>query len=474
MKFTFLYTALFTFSGLGAAVGQNPVLERVFTNVTPSTDDSFGRSVAILDDGRVVIGAPGRSSSFPNPAARLFTAGGGLQSTFTNPSQGDNSFFAQQIAVIGGSHVLIGSYQSGIISGVEKAWLHDMSGGLKTTFTNPPGAAGPSFGRAVAALGSDRILIGAPLDGKGAVTGLVHVYSADGQWQATCSNPSAAGSDSGFGSAVAAVGASHIVIGAPSSNGSGTPGAAYLFREDGDLETTFHSPVPAAGDRFGAAVAAVGSDSVLIGAPGDSSAAVKGGTAWLFRNDGTLLATFRNPSPAYTSTGFDILDGDSFGGAVAAVGSDRVLIGAYANDAPNGTRYAGTVYLFSTSGALLATLHNPEPRVGASFGASVAAAGSDRLLIGAPAFAFGGATSGRAYLYSIPLPPSLDIQLTQSNLVAVSWPSSAAGWVLQQKSGGLSSGNWSTVTGSILDDGTNKTHLVNPVTPGGFFRLFHP
>ena len=317
------------------------------------------------------------------------------------------------------------------------------------------------------------MVIGAPLDGKGLVTGLVHVFSASGQWQATCSNP-AAGGNSVFGSAIAACGPDHIVIGAPASYGSGLPGAAYLFHENGDLVTTFNSPAPAAGDRFGYAVAAVGSDRVLIGAPGDGSAAVKGGAAYLFRNDGTLLANFNNPSPAYTSTGFDILDGDWFGGAVAAVDSDRVLIGAYGNNAPNGTRYAGTAYLFSVSGTLLATLNNPDPRVGGSFGSAVAAGGSDRFLIGAPAFAFGAATSGKAYLYSIPQPPSLNIQLTALNLVAVSWPSPSTGWVLQQNLGGLSAAGWSNVTGTIQDDGTNRILLVNPTGPSGFYRLIHP
>jgi hypothetical protein len=315
-------------------------------------------------------------------------------------------------------------------------------------------------------------MIGAPFDGKGAVTGLVHVFSAGGQWQATCSNP-AAGSNSVFGSAVAACGPDNIVIGAPSSIGSGMTGAAYLFHENGDLVTTFHSPAAAAGDRFGYAVAA-GNDRVIIGAPGDGSAAVKGGAAYLFRNDGTLLATFHHPIPAYSSPGFDNLVCDSFGGSVAAVGSDRVLIGAYGNNAPNGTRYAGTAYLFSVSGTLLATLNNPDPRVGGSFGGAVAAAGSDRFLIGAPAFAFGAATSGKAYLYSIPPPPSLNIQLTAPNIVRVSWPSPSTGFVLQQNTNGLSSAGWSNVTGTIQDDGTNRILIVNPTGPSGFYRLIHP
>ena len=116
-----------------------PDLARTFTNATPSADDLFGRSVAALSSDRVVIGASGRSSSFPNPAAYLFTAGGGLQTTFTNPAPGDNIFFGEHIAAVGADHVIIGSYQSGITSGVEKAYLFDTSGAVEITFTNPPG-----------------------------------------------------------------------------------------------------------------------------------------------------------------------------------------------------------------------------------------------------------------------------------------------------------------------------------------------
>ena len=187
-----------------------------------------------------------------------------------------------------------------------------------------------------------------------------------------------------------------------------------------------------------------------------------------------LLTTFTNPSPAYTSTGFEVLDGDWFGATVTAMGNDRVLIGAYANDAPNGTRYAGTVYMFNTNGTLLATLPNPVATFGGSFGGALAAFGSDRILIGAPAFALGATNAGRAYLFSIPPPPSLSIRLAISNTVVVSWPSAATGFVLQQNTNGLGSVNWSNVTSTVRDNGTNKFIDVDPPRGNRFFRLFKP
>ena len=96
-------------------------------------------------------------------------------------------------------------------------------------------------------------------------------------------------------------------------------GAAYLFSIDGTLLTTFTNPTPALDDLFGSAVAAVGTNMVLVGAPGNDTGATNAGVAYLFNISGALLTTFTNPTPE---------SDDNFGDAVAAVGTDKVLIGA--------------------------------------------------------------------------------------------------------------------------------------------------
>ena len=70
--------------------------------------------------------------------------------------------------------------------------------------------------------------------------------------------------------------------------------------------------------------------------------------------------------------------------------------------------------------------------------------------------------------------PSLSIIHTTTNAVAVTWLSSAAGWILQQNTNSVSSVNWSNVTGGILDDGTSKTLIVNPSAGSRFYRLIKP
>lgn len=69
------------------------------------------------------------------------------------------------------------------------------------------------------------------------------------------------------------------------------------------LLRTFNNPTPVVGDNFGAWLAPLGSDRVLIGAPYDDTSAANGGAVYLYHTNGTLLRTITNPAPAYTSLG---------------------------------------------------------------------------------------------------------------------------------------------------------------------------
>ncbi len=261
--------------------------------------------------------------------------------------------------------------------------VHAQGGTLLTTFATPDSG---NFGGAVAALGSDQVLIGA--------TGFVYLFSASGTLLRTFIPPEPPQENSAlFGRAVAAVGSDRVLIGAPWDNtGQFHAGSAYLFNAGGTLLTTIHNPAPAASageDSFGGAVAALGSDLLVIGAPEDDTGAQDAGKAYLFSSSGTLLRTFSNPSPQ---------PGENFGGSVAALGSDRVLIGARFES--TGFSLSGAVYLFGTGGALFFTFNSPTPHAEDNFGTSVAAVGSDRVLIGAPGTTAGALHSGTAYLFS--------------------------------------------------------------------------
>ena len=121
---------------------------------------------------------------------------------------------------------------------------------------------------------------------------------------------------------------------------------------------------PAAGDLFGGEMAALGTDRILIGGSWDSRSVNAEGGAYLFNINGSVLTVFTNPTPAVQ---------DLFGLAVATAG-DGIL-----NSSPyDGATHTGSAYLFNTNGALLTTFANPTPEANDNFGNSVAGVGTDK------------------------------------------------------------------------------------------------
>src|ERR1051325_10957 len=151
------------------------------------------------------------------------------------------------------------------------------------------------------------------------------------------------------------------------------------------LSRTFLNPSPISGDRFGYAVAGLGTDKVIIGAYQKDIGAPDTGAAYLFGTNGVLLTTFTNPTPAIS---------EYFGSAVAGIGVDKVIIGSYLGDT------GGVAYLFSTNGALLTTFTNPAAASEDRFGIAVAAVGTDKVVIGAYLADIGATDTGAAYLFS--------------------------------------------------------------------------
>jgi len=149
------------------------------------------------------------------------------------------------------------------------------------------------------------------------------------------------------------------------------------------------------GDGFGSTLAAVGTDKLLIGAPWDDLGGVNAGVVYLYDLQGNLLTAYTNPAPEGA--------GDRFGYAVTAVGSKKVLIGSPWEDL--GGYSAGVAYLYGLDGALLFTYTAPSPEVFALFGNAVASVGANKVLIGAHASDIGAQNAGAAFLYEF-VPPS--------------------------------------------------------------------
>lgn len=151
------------------------------------------------------------------------------------------------------------------------------------------------------------------------------------------------------------------------------------------------------GDSFGQAVA-LDADTVLVGAPGNSAAATRGGAAYAF---------LRNQSgqDAWNETGkimpSDPQDAAVFGTSVALAG-DLAVIGAFRNDGGGSRR--GAAYVFDRSGGALGTwsetkkLTAPDGADQDEFGISVAASGG-LVIVGADLKREAGVPVGAAYIF---------------------------------------------------------------------------
>ena len=198
-----------------------------------------------------------------------------------------------------------------------------------------------------------------------------------------------------FGFSTAANG-DRVVVGAPLDDPQGIAdaGSAYVFDlATGNLVAALKNPEPFNGDRFGYSVAIFGTVAV-VGAPFDDPVGVTdAGSAYIFDiTTGHLLATLRRANA-------DLFNDERFGNSVAVFG-DRVVVGAPRDD-PQGVFGAGSAFVYDLSGHLVATLNNPEPFNGDTFGCSVAATGT-RAVVGASFDDPSGVTdAGSAYVFDI-------------------------------------------------------------------------
>lgn len=104
----------------------------------------------------------------------------------------------------------------------------------------------------------------------------------------------------------------------------------------------------------------------------------------------TYERTLLRPTPS---------SGTEFGRALAVVGT-HVAVGASSDDLDGSN--AGAVYLYDAeSGAFERTLHNPDPVGGHYFGESIAAVGSDRLLVSSENDDTAGGNAGAAFLFDV-------------------------------------------------------------------------
>jgi len=443
-------------AGLAQVTNDTPLI--TFVN-PPGGPAVFGTALSALGNDRVIIGASAASTGATGAGvAVLFNTNGTQLTIITNPAPAASDAFGISVAAVGSDRILVGAYLDDAgAANAGSAYLFNTNGTLLTTFPNPTPASGEQFGFSVAAVGSSRVLIGAHLDTTGATgSGSVYLFNTNGTLVTTITNPTPALND-GFGISVAALGNNRLLIGAYQDDTSAfNAGAAYLYNTNGTLLTTILNPFPAASDQFGRFVTTLGNDRLLIHASVDDAGNSGSGVVYLMSTNGTLLTTITNPSPAV---------GDAFGSKMAAVGNDQLLIGASGDDA-FGPDF-GAAYLFNTNGTLLVTYTAPVQ----SFGNAVAAIETNAL-IGAPTF-------DRAYLFDTAytlntnIAPVLSI-VRNGGTVSVSWITAETGLILQQADVVDDPGAWEDAPESVSLNGLTNTVQQTLGNTNRFYRLRQP
>jgi hypothetical protein len=231
------------------------------------------------------------------------------------------------------SNIRIASYTN---DGIPYLWKYGDTLTLPSNenkITASDGAASDFFGYSVA-VGSGRIVVGAY--GDNTQSGSAYIFDLDGNQLAKITASDGAVDDF-FGISVA-VGSGRIVIGAGRDHiGSNSDqGSSYIFDLDGNQLAKITASDGAANDHFGDSVA-VGSGRIVIGAEDANIGANSGqGSAYIFDLDGNQLAKI---------TASDGASSDRFGISVA-VGSGRIVVGAWADD-DNGSA-SGSAYIYNT------------------------------------------------------------------------------------------------------------------------------
>jgi len=329
---------------------DNPFDFLILNQYAKQARTAFGSSLATFG-GKIVIGAPFRSLTPATIGENVDKQNAGQVYLFDAEGNRIGNVFPETFP-------LVQQTQSSMFRGTSlAAWTDGVAigaPGANSVFLISPASPLPldpyavsssTFGEALATQvkpGGDLnvIFVGAP-DGGGVTAITSHVTPAEPHFSSTTSGDS-------FGSALAARGG-RLAVSAPGAAVGSAFGAGivHLFDTPSNIlpnswspspRRTFLNPTPDADDNFGFAVALVG-DYVVIGAPHDDTNGPSAGAVYVFHAEsGLLLETFLGEA------------GDRFGFSLAAMGDDKIIVGAPDAGYPDpGLENVGKAYLFDIS-----------------------------------------------------------------------------------------------------------------------------
>ena len=418
---------------LGAGAQAQAALGAKLTPSDGTAGDHFGYSVAIAGD-TAIMGAPGDDpQGAQSGSAYVYTRVAGTWSLEAKLSSDDGvggASFGQQVAVSGDTAIVGAPYalSGGVIGGAVYVFVRS---GTAWTQQAKLVASDPHaldyFGSAISLDGSTAV-VGAPYaDVFGVDSGAAYVFTRTGlSWtQQAKIVPTEGRSGDLFGASLS-LKSDTVGIGAPNDDDNAiASGSLYVFVRGGTswgLQQKLHPPDGANGDLFGTAVA-MGSDTVVVGAPDRDEGGLAAGAAYVFVRSGILWSSQQK------LTAHDASAGDFFGSAVA-LSENRAVVGAFLDD--DGPADTGSAYSFERVGANWIErerLSAPDRSAGDSFAAAVAVDGT-AVLIGVDQDDDRGNASGSAYLGTLGPAPTGVPALGEHAPVAVALLLGLGAWSL--------------------------------------------
>jgi len=382
---------------LASTMGSSNV-HRMLISPYVQSHGIFGWSTAI--SGNIIaIGAPYENASGIYEAGHvyLFNAKtGALIRTLVSPNAQSEGFFGWSVG-LSGKLVIVGAFGE-TANGYDRAGhaytFNAFTGSLISTLTSPNAQFQGLFGCPVAISG-DIAIVGAPWETADGFGSAGHAYTFNaitGTLLSTLTSPNAqAGGKFGY---FVAISGKIGIVGAPweTADGYGSAGNAYTFNvTTGDLISTLSSPNAQSSGEFGWSVAISGNIAVVGAITESASGYSDAGHVYTFNaTTGALMSTLTDPEPRIWG---------EFGWSVAIAG-DTVVVGAILY--LSGYWYAGHVDTFRvTTGAFVEGFTSPHAQFHGMFGNSVAMSGMT-IVIGAPdENASGVAAAGHVYIRSV-------------------------------------------------------------------------
>jgi hypothetical protein len=420
----------------------------------PGKADDYATAVAVDGSGNVFVAGQSCGTNGNSDYATVAYSGAGVP-LWTNRYNGPGNLYdaASAVAVDSNGNVYVTG--SSVRSGSVDYATIKYSGAGVPLWTNRYSSG---RARALSVDGGGNVLVTGDSPGLGGVYDYVTIkYSGGGVplWTNRYDGP---GKADDYAGAIAVDSNGNVfVTGSSPGGGSGNDYATIAYSSVGLPLWTNRYDGPGKADDYATAVAVDGSGNVFVagqsyGHNGNSDYATVA-----YSGAGVPLWTNRYTGPADWNDVALAIALDS-SGTVFVTGFSYYALGSNYNDYCVTIAYSGTsVPLWTNSYGFG---QNGEAR-------ALAVDGSGNV------FATG--TSGGDYVtikYSS-AGPLLTIARTTTNTLAVSWPSPAAAFTLQQNTN-VATTNWTAVGPTPADDGTNKTVVVDPAGGNRFYRLFRP